>query len=107
VPDDAGGSRSPIEPAVAWAEHLRRTRAEVLGDLGEHRCELADVLESRIRPDVGAVHLRAVLEALPDARRIDTRRRLAELGLPERTPLSELEDASVVTVLEAFGPGGS
>jgi hypothetical protein len=78
----------------------------VLGDLGEQRCELADVLESRTRPDVGTVHLRAVLEALPGARRVDTRRRLAELGLPERTPLCELEDASVETVLEAFGPGG-
>jgi hypothetical protein len=104
VPD--GDVGSPSEPAVEWAEHLRRAWAEVVRGLGSGGCPLEQVLALRDRADVGTMHLRAVLEALPGARRIDTRRRLAELGLAERTPLCELEDVAVASVLETFGSGG-
>lgn len=88
--------------ALVWAESLREVRSEVCASLGECRITLDDVLDRRTDPRVGAVHLLSVLEALPGARKVDTRRALAKVGLPERVPIASLGAAQVDLVRETF-----
>jgi hypothetical protein len=90
------------QAAMAWAEQARATRAAVTDDLTAGRRSLDDVLDGRGDDLVGRIKLLAVLEALPDATKVGTRRRLAELGLEQATPIAELDDAQLQTVREAF-----
>jgi len=65
--------------------------------------ELVEVMKAVDDPAVGAIHLLWVLESRPGARKVDTRRQLAALGLPERVPLADLTPQQVDEVLSAFG----
>jgi hypothetical protein len=112
-PADAGGTDSgPVDTgprgrALAWAAHLRGVRSSLREDLGAGTTDLGAVLGRRGDPAVGAVHLLWVLESLPGARQVPTRRALAAMGIGERTPLAGLSDAEVAAVLERFGPRGA
>ncbi len=68
---------------------------------------LAEVMDLRRDPRVGEVHLLTVLESLPGATKVATRRKLEELGIPERTRLSELADHEVSTVIGSFVGSGT
>ena len=85
-----GADDDPREDALAWAAHLRDTRSRTCAELETRSTGLAEVLGRRDDPASGAIHLLSVLESLPGARKVITRRTLAEMGVPERIPLADL-----------------
>lgn len=88
-----------LERAAAWRERRDRMCAQ----LDDGRLTLQDVLAARHDdPPVGEVKLLTVLEALPGARKVATRRMLADLGLGERLRLREIDDELAARVLETF-----
>lgn len=88
--------------ALDWAASVRQARTDLREDLGSGRVQLPDVLE---QPGdlVAGVTVQYTLESLPGARKVDTRRRLAELGLDPATPLGDLAP-EVRSVLVATFP---
>ncbi len=84
--------------ALDWAASVRRARTDLRDALGSGRVHLPDVLE---QPGelVAGVTVQYALESLPGARKVDTRRRLADLGLDPATALEDLtpEVRSVLT----------
>lgn len=70
------------DAALAWADAARAVRHRVRRELGAGATTLADVLGARHTDElVGQLRLLWVLESLPGARKTDTRRELARLGL--------------------------
>jgi guanylate kinase len=108
VPDPA----APADRAAAfdWADRRRRARARLREDLGAGRRTLAELLEVARDPDPvdpedpAAVKVLVVLESLPGARKVATRRRLAGIGVPETLPLGQLDDDQRAALLRVFGP---
>lgn len=98
----AGGTGR--EEALAWAAECRRRRAGLEDALGAGELGLADALGPGVAGDdqLGLVKVLVVLEALPAARKVDTRRRLAELGIDGATPLRDLTDAQRHVLLATF-----
>ncbi len=88
--------------ALAWATHLREVRAFLSDALGSARVTLDEVLAERTDPGVACVHVLTVLESMPGARKIDTRRALAEAGIALRTPLGDMSDDEVAYVANRF-----
>ncbi|MFM7069530.1 MAG: hypothetical protein ACKOYM_08740 [Actinomycetes bacterium] len=89
--------------AVEWATGLRTVRARVLDDLATGRSTLGSVLtDAGSDPMIAAIKLGKVLESLPDARKTDTRRALAELGLDGQRRLSELSVDEYSAVASRF-----
>jgi len=76
-------------------------RAELLEELGSGRLTLSGAFD-RVHQDdhVASMRVLPVLEAVPGASKIATRRALAEMGVDERAPLVELDVAEMV---ERFG----
>ena len=96
------------DAAIDWAAAARATRHEVRESLSTGRTTLADVLARASQDDlVGQVKLLWTLESLPGARKVDTRRQLAAMGLAESTRLSTLDPGTVARLLGAFGPQGA
>lgn len=89
--------------ALEWAELLRSVRASVCDQLAAGSVDLPEVLEARSDPAVGDIALLSVLESLPGARKIDTRRALSALGVPERVRLRDLGPEELEAVLAHFG----
>ncbi len=77
-------------------------RERLLAGLADGSMRLAEVLSARHDDDRGEVKLLAVLEALPGARKVATRRIMAELGLDERVRVNELDEEQSATVLATF-----
>lgn len=88
--------------ALARAEEFRSQRERLLAGLADGSMQLAEVLSARCDDDRGEVKLLAVLEALPGARKVATRRAMAELGLDERVRVSQLDEEHTATVLATF-----
>lgn len=88
-PADTGSARAE---ALAWAASFREHRSALRRRLSAGELTLADVLAwpTSAGEQLGQVRLLFVLESLPSARKVDTRRRLAELGVGELTPLAAL-----------------
>lgn len=97
------------DDAMSWAAEARRVRHGVRDDLASGAVAIEDLLARVERDDlVAAVRLGWVLESLPGARKVDTRRRLGALGLDPAAPLGALDAADRRTVLAEFaGPGDS
>lgn len=91
--------------ALDWAARCRREREAVRDRLATGSVGLADVLASADTDElVAPIRLLWVLESLPGARKVDTRRRLAALGLDGSTALGELSPADRRRLLAAFAP---
>lgn len=89
--------------ALAWAATTRDRRELVRDDLRAGRVALLDVLAQRTSDSaLGAVRLLWVLESVPGARKVDTRRRLSELGIDASTPLASVGDELVATLVAEF-----
>jgi hypothetical protein len=88
--------------ALAWAAHLRAVRDAVTTALATGEASLEEVLARRHDPAVAPIHLLTVLEALPGARKVDTRRRLTALGLPGRHAVGDLAEADLAVLAGAF-----
>ena len=91
--------------ALAWAERSRTRRSELRDDLRSGRRTLADVLDARADDHDGRVRLLYVLESLPAAGKVGTRRRLAQLGLSETAPIRDLDDATCRVLVAEFPVG--
>ncbi len=92
------------DAALDWARRARETRHAVRAELADGAVTLPEVLDRAAHDELtGAVRLGWALESLPGARKIDTRRRLDELGLDGATPLGALDEADRKVVLDAFG----
>ncbi len=90
-PGGALGDAGTRDAALRWAASARSTRHEVRRALGAGDTTLVEVLaQATTDPLLGQVKLQWVLESLPGARKIDTRRRLTELGLDGVGSLSQL-----------------
>lgn len=99
----AGPTAAERDAALRWAAAVRKARAALRRDVGAGRCDLADVLDrAATDPLVGQVRLSFLLESLPGARKVDTRRHLLRLGLDGDLPLSELDDGIRQVVLREF-----
>lgn len=95
------GDAGDRDAALRWAAGARSAREDLLDALGTGAETLAGAL-SRARQDplIGRIYLLAVLEALPGARKVATRRELDRLGIDHRMPLAE---APHDQILESFG----
>ena len=94
--------------ALDWAARARAVRFALREQLAAGEVSLDDVL-GRAGTDelVGAARLGWVLESLPGARKDDTRRRLAELGIDPAVPIDSLRAEQVAVVRDRFGtPAG-
>ena len=101
APDRPAASRRG--EALDWAAAARARRDRVRDELRDGTTSLGDVLAGRLDdPELGVVRLLWVLESVPGARKVDTRRRLVELGVDASSPLSMLDDALVTTLLGEF-----
>lgn len=89
--------------ALSWASTVRAVRDSVCEQLGAGTATLEEVMDARTDPRVGDAHLLVVLESLPEASKVATRRTLADLGVDGRTRLVDLRDGEVAAVLVAFG----
>lgn len=102
---------SERDAALAWAQEFRVRREALRLDLREGRLTLDDVMADRHEGVDGAMKVLFVLESLPGARKVGTRRRLAELGVAETAPLRSLDDRTCAVLLREFpmtdGPAGS
>ena len=103
--DQSGGSQRAA--AHAWAAGFRGRRSELRGALSDGTTSLSEVLDRADHTDDGGLKLLFVLESLPGAGKVSTRRRLAELGLDETTPLRRLTAEQRRVVLGAFPIGAS
>jgi len=93
---------SERDAAHAWAASFRRRREVLRSDLTSGSVTLGQALEGADASDDGAVKLRYVLESLPGAAKVATRRHLADLGLDESTPLRDLSPEQRAMVLREF-----
>lgn len=96
------------QAAFAWAEGFRSRRGRLRQDLGDGTTTLDRVLADAAAGsgDLGAVRLLFVLESLPGAGKVATRRRLAELGLAESVAIRDLDATGRDALLAAFGGAG-
>jgi len=89
-------------PGELWAKHLREVREHCLARIHNGEASLGDVLAKRSDPAVGHIYLLGVLEAVPGARKIDTRRQLAKLEIAESAPIGELSGSQVELLTSKF-----
>lgn len=100
----------PRRAALDWARAAREVRVEVHDELSAGRLSVADLLERARRDEfVGHMKLLPALESLPGAGKVDTRRRLAVLGIDGSTQLGSLPPDRAGAIEKEFGPaeGGS
>jgi hypothetical protein len=92
--------------ALEWAHAARVARAAVLDDLAAGLVTLPVILD-RCRGDdlVGRIKVLPVLESLPGATKVGTRRVLDQLGIDHTTPLAELTDDQATRILAELWPG--
>ena len=114
MPNNVNGSPGDArsEPTQAWIDELRTTRFDVRTKLQSCEWTRAEVFDqARQRPvrdgreshsPLWPVKLLWALESLPNARKVDTRRKLAELGESETQPIGTLTDAQRSLILQTF-----
>lgn len=89
--------------AVSWARMARDVRHGCRAALRNATTTLSEVLEHAGTDEyVGRLTVLWVLESLPGAGKVETRRRLAGLGIDGSTTLRDLEPATLVVLLEEF-----
>lgn len=93
--------------ALAWAAAFRRRRTGLRADMASGERSLEDVLAAADDSDVGLIRLLFVLESLPGAGKVATRRHLARLSLAERLPIRELTGPQRALLLSEFPLAGS
>lgn len=90
------------DAALEWASTFRRRRSELRRDMACGMRSLGDVLDSADRGDDGLVRLLFVLESLPGAGKVATRRHLARLGLAGNRAIRELTASQRALLLREF-----
>lgn len=93
--------------AFRWAASVRARRAELRRELSSGERTLGDVLRGADPSADGAVKVLFVLESLPGARKVTTRRRLADLGIAGAAQLRDLSAAERDLLQREFPVTGS
>jgi hypothetical protein len=88
--------------AFDWARDQRAARHSLAAALGAGAESLRDVVARACDEPWGSATLLFVLESLPAARKIDTRRALRGLGLDGDVSLCDLDEAQREVVLREF-----
>ncbi|MEX0768986.1 MAG: hypothetical protein WD029_10990 [Microthrixaceae bacterium] len=89
--------------ALTWAANIRSARYRLRADLASGQLALGDVLQfAKQNEATGLIKLLWTLESLPGARKVATRRQLAELGLAEGMRLGDLDQTATRTILDKF-----
>lgn len=107
---DARGSNakdaiSAHRVAAEWAERARKARLDLREALRSGDLSLDQVIEtSRTEDLIGRVKLLWVLESLPGAGKVATRRRLDALGMDGSWPLSRFTEEQHKVLVDAFTP---
>lgn len=97
----AGAEDAARRAAHDWAAEAREVRRRLLDDLSAGREHLEGALaRAATDPMIGRIQVLCVLEALPAAGKVATRRALDALGIDHRTPLA---DVSAEQLGEQFG----
>lgn len=92
------------DDALDWARKVREGRDRLRAELAGGELDLSGVLDRAASdPILGQVRLGYALESLPGARKVDTRRRLTELGLDPTTLLGALDGSAADVVRAEFG----
>ncbi len=92
--------------ALEWAGLARLARYKLRDRLHGGELSLEEALHvARTDPLTGRVKLLWTLESLPGAGKVETRRKLASLGLAESARIGALSDAHQALVLANFGAG--
>ena len=103
----AGPTAEPDHAAaLRWAASFREFRAGLYASLADGTVSLADVLGAEDELIV-ETKLLGVLEALPGARKTDTRRTLEELGISGSSRLGSLSDDERSRLLGTFPLGAA
>ncbi len=93
------------ETALAWALSVRSTRYQIREQLFAGQLNLSELLQAaQMDARVGHIKLLWALESFRGARKVDTRRQLAKLRIPESTFLHELNPTSTNAVMASFLP---
>ena len=93
------------EMALVWAQSVRRTRHQIREQLFTEQLNLSELLQAaQTDARVGHIKLLWALESFRGARKVDTRRQLARLRIPESTFLHELDPTSTNAVMASFLP---
>lgn len=92
--------------ALRWAARVRDARAELRRAMQAGERRLDEVLAAATQdPMVAPVRLLYVLESLPGARKVDTRRHLDGAGIDGDAPVGDLDPAVREQVLADFPLG--
>ena len=102
--DQIGVSDVELGEVLDWAGEVRANWQAVLDLVACGRLHFADAIQ-RVPIDrvLGEMKLIKLLEARPGARKVDTRRRLEELGFRADIRLRELGNDGRVAIIEGFG----
>jgi len=89
--------------ALRWAASFREFRDQLAASLSAGSLALPDVLDGSSTDELlGETKLLCVLEALPGARKTDTRRTLDGMGIAGSTRLGALSAEQRATLLSVF-----
>lgn len=107
--DDPGGQADGRRAtALSEAARQRRTREATVDDLRHGRSELADVLaRAALEPEVGAIKIVKLVEAVPGVGKVMARRTLADLGVAEDLRAGELGAARSAGLVGALIAGAA
>lgn len=93
------------DEAVGWAQTVRTARYSLREQLGTAEFDLCELLEVGQRNSlVGQVKLLWALESFPGARKVDTRRQLAKMGISDSVRINELQQTSIESLVSNFAP---
>lgn len=90
------------DDALAWAAAFRERRSQLRSSLNDGSLTLDQLLSDAAHSDDGAVKLLYVLESLPSAGKVATRRHLAVLGVDEGVTLDALTTSERAAILRDF-----
>ncbi len=91
------------DDALEWAAAARSRRELVRDELRSGAVDLASVMSARTEdPALGTVRLLWVLESVPGARKITTRRALAAMGVDAAMSLASIDDALAERLVARF-----
>lgn len=93
------------DEVVAWAAEVRAERARLSERLAGGDLDLSTCLATAPDAPWSATTILTVLESLPGARKVDTRRALEQLGVDPGTAVGELDDATRRAVERTFPLG--
>jgi len=103
-----GAVLSDHDEALVWASEMRSFRYSLRQQISTGELTLQEVLQlSQQSSTLAQVKVLWALESLPAARKVDTRRKLSQLKIPESVRLGDLKKESRSAILAQFASQSS